>query len=381
MVIAGGVQKLTQLFDIFSYFPSFIERLSILGTLTSALDLLVATNLITRLYLLIAEIENVPALYGTKMNILRVFALLSNCVELSRADVVGTTTAGLVQKCVEMVSAPPVAAAVFKELSNPAIEIRVQALYTLGMFASNHIPSLNLILYTQGGLQTLLSLLLSSPSPQLYSLANWSLCIVLKNYLSLDMLAKAGLAVEYVAATVAQATMYQDNVNVLAIAVLCQSYLLPLCSSTLEIKGAINRILSLLFMTNPELQRSCLIALRRTIFRNEILCIEIVNGMFVPGLISILSSESAPPDNKLECLGIFNSLILKEHHAVIFAVRVEGARQQTAGDAGTAAERKQTVPMGHYMHLQEHKHGSESLCGVRFNAQIANCCTGMFQSK
>jgi hypothetical protein len=130
------------------------------------------------------------------------------------------------------------------------------------------------------------------------------------------MISKTGVTIEYLACTIAQATLYKENTNILSIAVLSLSYLLPLCSSTLEIKGVINRILSLLFITNPELQRSCLIALRRTIFRNEILCLEIVGGMFAPGLISILNSDTAPPDNKLECLAIFNSLILKEYHAV-----------------------------------------------------------------
>jgi len=316
MIITDGLQKLSLLFDVLWYFPSLIERVAIIGTLTSALEVLVGTNLITRLYNLIAEMENDPLLYSTKVYILKIFASLSNCMELSRPDVASSTALVPIQKSIELINIPLIVSCIFKEISNPIAEIRIQALYTLGMFASNHMTSINLFLYTQGGLQTLLTLLSSPSSPQIYSLTNWCLCILLKNYLSLDMTIKTGLTIEYIACTIAQATMYQENVNILSISVLSQSYLLPLCSSTLEIKSIINRILSLLFITNPELQRSCLIALRRTIFRNEILCLEIVNGMFVPGLISILNSDTAPPDNKLECLGIFNSLILKEHYAV-----------------------------------------------------------------
>ena len=85
---------------------------------------------------------------------------------------------------------------------------------------------------------------------------------------------------------------------------------------TPEIKLIISRIIDLLALPKPVLQKSCLVALRRATIHNEVLCLEILNSLLMPAMHAVLDSSSV--DNKLECLGLLNSLMQRGHVAVYF---------------------------------------------------------------
>jgi len=301
------------------------ERVGILDTFGRLLDLTFDNGLPQRLCILMTELENSTATFPLKITILQLLAYLSNCNELAYSLEIQTCENILaktaIAKIVDFINQPIATEVVGKELLSLSLEVRRQAFHTLGIFAANHIVGLETFLFQQGGLQIVLAQLVPNPTLPFDAFVNWCICMTFKNYTRPELFAKSAISLEAISFGISQAVMYQEtDERSLSIAILTQSYILRNCSASTEIKGVLARIISLLNSTKPEVQASCLIAIRRTITQSDVLCLEALNAMVMPGLLNVLDNINTTVENKLDCLYIINSIILKGYIAVFFLV-------------------------------------------------------------
>ena len=174
------------------------ERVARIDLLARLLDQFIGSNACPRLCSLLSGLENLPSFCPIKISILQVLAHFSNCTELATSqELILAGSPGVkavLGKGVEICNSSGVVGAVIKELESPVLEVRIQVLYTIGIFASNHVK-LEGFLFGQSGLQSLVNHLSPTQPYQINVLANWCLCLICKNYVANAVISKVLISI------------------------------------------------------------------------------------------------------------------------------------------------------------------------------------------
>ncbi len=194
------MSNLSAIYEIFGYFQLVPERLLILDMITRILELSFSyPEVFTRAAHLLPLLNDTPPFSTIKVSIMRTLASMASCSDLLNCSDPAIRTdprlVPLLNKCVETLKNPLLVASVAKELDSPVTEVRGQALYTLGIFAANHV-GMESFLFGQGGLQVLTSRIQPSlTSADFNVMANWCVCLVCKNYVGDAVAAKVPMSI------------------------------------------------------------------------------------------------------------------------------------------------------------------------------------------